>query len=360
MVEFKEPILVWGAGAIGGAMGASWIRSGHDVVFVDVAADHVGAINNTGLKIEGSVFNDVVRARACVPTALEGKFDIVVLAVKAQHTAQAIRSIEPHLSKSGVVISCQNGMNELEIAKVIGAERTIGAFLNFTADWIGPGHINYAGRGSVVIGEIDGSSTPRIEHLHRLFREFDEDAILTANIFGYLWSKLAYGAVLSAAAVTNETTADFLASPEMRPLITVLSREVLNTALAEGAEPQPFQGFDPAPFIKNDPTEIEACISNILSRRKGTAKPRSGFWRDLAVRKRPTEVPQHLGPVCEAAHRHGLSIETVAHLIAQVRRIETGQAVNDIALAREMLATAIASIAKSSIHPPDSGLTAFV
>jgi len=55
----------------------------------------------TGLKIEGSVFNDVVKARACTPSALDGRFDIVVLAVKAQHTAQAIRSIEPHLSTSG-------------------------------------------------------------------------------------------------------------------------------------------------------------------------------------------------------------------------------------------------------------------
>lgn len=360
MIELNEPILVWGAGAIGGAMGASWIRRGHDVVFVDIVSEHVDAINTNGLRIDGSVLNETVNARAFTPMSLEGKYDIVILAVKAQHTAGAIRAIEPHLSRSGVVISCQNGLNEPEIAQVIGAERTIGAFLNFTADWIGPGHINYAGRGAVAIGEIDGSSTPRIEYLHRLFKEFDADAILTNNIFGYLWSKLAYGAILAAAAVTNETTADFLASNEMRPLITRLSREVLNVAVAEGYTPQPFQGFDPEPFLRNDPAAIEACISNILARRRGTAKPRSGFWRDLSIRKRPTEVPQHLGPVCEAGRRHGLMTDTVSHLLRQINRIETGQAVNDIVLAQEMRATALACVARSSIHPPDAGLTAFV
>lgn len=343
MSERNEAILVWGAGAIGGAMGASWIRQGHDVTFVDIAADHVEAINRTGLRIDGSVFTDTVKARACLPADLTGEFGIVVLAVKAQHTAQAIRLIEPHLSKTGVVISCQNGMNELEIAEVVGAERTIGAFLNFTADWIEPGYITYAGRGSVVIGEIDGRVTPRIQDLFRLFCEFDEDAILTDNIFGYLWSKLAYGAVLSAGAVTNETTADFLASPEMRPLITALSREVLNIALAEGHIPQPFQGFDPDPFIRNDAAAIDTTITNILSSRKNTAKPRSGFWRDLAVRKRPTEVPQHLIPVCDAGQRHALPADTVSHLLRQIRSIETGERTNDIELAREMLTTAVTS-----------------
>lgn len=341
MSELKEPILIWGAGAIGGAMGAGWIRRGHDVIFVDVATDHVAAINHSGLKIDGSVFTDTVKARALPPAEVQGQFDIIVLAVKAQHTAQAIELIKPHLTKSGIVISCQNGMNELEIAKVVGTERTIGAFLNFTADWIGPGHITYAGRGSVVVGEIDGRMTPRIQQVFRLFRDFDEDAVLTDNIFGYLWSKLAYGAVLSAAAVTNETTADFLASTEMRPLITALSREVLNIALAEGHKPQPFQGFDPDPFIRNDAAAIDATISNILSRRKRTAKARSGFWRDLAVRKRPTEVPQHLAPVCDAGRRHGLPIGTISHLLRQVSSIESAQRTNDIQLAREMRETAV-------------------
>ena len=48
-------ILVWGAGAIGGSIGAALARAGHDVLFVDRAADHVAAINRSGLEITGPI-----------------------------------------------------------------------------------------------------------------------------------------------------------------------------------------------------------------------------------------------------------------------------------------------------------------
>ena len=42
-------IVIWGAGAIGGTLGAYLIRSGHDILFVDVVEDHVNTINQSGL-----------------------------------------------------------------------------------------------------------------------------------------------------------------------------------------------------------------------------------------------------------------------------------------------------------------------
>ena len=56
----------------------------------------------------------------------------------------------------------------------------------------------------MVVGELDGRTTPRIQNLHRLLLKFDDRAVLTANVWGYLWSKLAYGALLFATALTNE------------------------------------------------------------------------------------------------------------------------------------------------------------
>ena len=44
-----------------------------------------------------------------------------------------------------------------------GAERTVGAFVNFGADYLEPGVIHYGGRGAVVVGEIDGRITPRVD-----------------------------------------------------------------------------------------------------------------------------------------------------------------------------------------------------
>ena len=50
-----EPILIWGAGAIGGTIGAYWRRAGLDVLLVDTVAEHVEACRTAGLSIEGPV-----------------------------------------------------------------------------------------------------------------------------------------------------------------------------------------------------------------------------------------------------------------------------------------------------------------
>ena len=60
-------LLVWGAGAIGGTLGAHLVRAGHDVTFVDRAEDHVAAINKHGLRIEGPLAQFVARAPAFTP-----------------------------------------------------------------------------------------------------------------------------------------------------------------------------------------------------------------------------------------------------------------------------------------------------
>jgi len=52
-----EPIVIWGAGAIGGTIGAHWARAGHEVLLVDQVAAHVQACRSTGLVIRGPVEN---------------------------------------------------------------------------------------------------------------------------------------------------------------------------------------------------------------------------------------------------------------------------------------------------------------
>src|SRR5205823_13433286 len=127
---------------------------------------------------------------------------------------------------------------------------TMGCFVNFGADYIEPGVIQYAGRGAVVLGEIDGRVTPRIGELHRAFRDFDDAAIVTTNIWGYLWGKLAYGAQLFATALTNDSIAARLAAPAYRGLYVELAREVMRVARARGITPEGIYWFDPSAFAQ--------------------------------------------------------------------------------------------------------------
>ena len=148
----SAPVLIWGAGAIGGTVGAYLARAGQGVHFVDRDAEHVAAINGRGLEITGPIAEFRVAAPASAPADVRGRFATIFLCVKAQDTADASRALLPHLTDDGYVVSAQNGLNELTIAKILGEPRTMGCFVNFGADWLGPGRILYGNRGAVVIG----------------------------------------------------------------------------------------------------------------------------------------------------------------------------------------------------------------
>jgi 2-dehydropantoate 2-reductase len=86
-------ILIWGAGAIGGTIGAALARAGHNVTLMDTEADHVAAINANGLHISGPVETYVARPQAHTPQTLTGSYRLILLAVKAHHTAAATRML---------------------------------------------------------------------------------------------------------------------------------------------------------------------------------------------------------------------------------------------------------------------------
>ncbi len=318
-------ILIWGAGAIGGTAGAYLKRAGHDITFVDVVEDHVKAIRTSGLKITGPVDQFTVVAPAFTPDEVQGTWDMIFLAVKAQHTEAATRALMPHLSQDGYVLSLQNGLCETIIAPIIGRDRTVGAFINYSTDWIAPGEVMFGSRGAVVLGELHGRTTERLMALHGILSEFEPGAIITANISGYLWGKLGYGAMLFAQALGAKGIADCLARPEMMPVWRAIGREVNEVTLAEGITPMGFNGYDPGAFMPNAPRELaEKAIADLVIFNRPSAKTHSGIWRDLFVRKRTTEVDVQIKPIADIGAKHGIATPTISKLVALIHEIEAG------------------------------------
>lgn len=319
-------ILIWGAGAIGGTVGAFLVRAGHAVTFVDVVPEQVAAIRSPGLHIRGPVENFAIQAPALLPAEVTNTWPRVFLCVKAHHTEDACRALLPHLAPDGYVLSLQNGLCETSIAGIVGPGRTVGAFVNFGADWIGPGDILFGNRGAVVLGEIDGAMTPRLAALHALMRAFEPDAITTPDIWSYLWGKLGYGAMLFAQALGNLGIADCLARPELLPAWRALGGEAVAVALAEGVQPRGFNGFDPDAFRPGaSEAAARASVAAMVAFNRPSAKTHSGVWRDLAVRKRRTEVDAQIAPVVEIGARHGLPCPTISRLVALIHEVEQGR-----------------------------------
>ncbi|OZI77717.1 ketopantoate reductase family protein [Bordetella genomosp. 12] len=321
----NQDILIWGAGAIGGTVGAYLARAGYDVTLVDADPAHVAAIRQDGLHITGPIDDMVVRPPAFTPAEVQGKWQRVFLAVKAHHTTEAARQLLPHLADDGYVLSLQNGLCEPLIVDVVGAQRVIGAFVNFYADWVAPGELLYSNRAAVVIGELDGRVTPRAEQLLQDLHHFEPDAILSDDVDGYLWGKLAYGAMLFAQAVGMSGIADVLERDDLFPLWRGLAQEVVDVAQAEQIDPRGFNGFEPAAFAAGAPeARARASIQAMVDFNRPNTKTHSGVWRDLAIRKRKTEVDM-IAVVVTVGRQHGKPCPILSQLVAMIGEIEQGK-----------------------------------
>ena len=196
----------------------------------------------------------------------------------------------------------------------------------------------------MVLGEFDGRITPRVEALRQTLLDFDDRAVVTSNIWGYLWGKEAYGAMLFATALTDESIADCLALPAYRELFIALAREVLAVAVAQGVTPEGFNGFDPAAYLPGaDPTAAIRSLDELVAFNRRSAKTHSGIWRDLAVRKRRTEVDAQIGIVAELGAQVGVPTPLVTRLVALIHDIEAGTRPQSLATLN-LLAVAMPSL----------------
>jgi 2-dehydropantoate 2-reductase len=324
----KNQYHIVGAGAIGGTLGAYMARAGVDVTFVDIDSAHVDAVNRDGLTVRGYDETFTVPAPAITVAQLPDSLGNVILAVKAPATRAAMDEIAPRLAADGYVLSAQNGLNEKFIAEAVGADRTLGCFINFSADYLEPGVIHFAGPGAFYIGELDGALSPRLADLRQdLSRWGGGEVRMTENIWGFLWGKQAYGAVLFATALTNETMADGIDA--YRSTMVRLAQEVLSVAAAEGITPMGFDGFEPDVIAAADPAALDATAQASLDRlvavRRRDQKTHTGVWRDLAVRKRRTEVDEHFPPIMAIARAHDIDTPLIARLVAMIHEIEEGE-----------------------------------
>jgi len=149
---------------------------------------------------------------------------------------------------------------------------------------------------------------------------------LTDNLWGYLWGKLAYGAMLFATALTDDSMAENFADPRRFIVFDRLAREVLAVATARGVVPVGFNGFDPSRFAPDAPDAgARASIAALAEFNRHTAKTHSGIHRDLAVRKRKTEVDPQIGVIVVLGREAGIATPAIACLVGLIHDIEDGR-----------------------------------
>jgi len=320
-------VTVWGSGAIGGITGASLARAGHDVLLVDVNAEHVAAMRRDGLAILDGRGDWRAAVNALTPEEVRGPLERIFLAVKAPATATAVEQLAPHLAPQGIVVSLQNGLNPEIIAARVGPDRTLGCLVNWAGDWIAPGRIEFGGEGSFILGELNGHLAPRLQAIGDLLSVV-MPVRLTDNVWGFLWAKTCYASLLFATALTDETIYEVVerSQPIQRMLVRLVA-EAMAVAEASGIRLETFDEYEPALYRRGaagDEAAVREAMAAVSRFYRRHTKVKTGIWRDLVVRRRKTEVDYQPGMVVAKGKALGIPTPLTGRLVQMIHEREDG------------------------------------
>lgn len=287
-------ILVLGAGALGGLVGANLTRAGEDVTLLEVNTARARLLDEAGLLI-----SRVGEEEACVPvhvvSALDGlaPFDLVFIAVKTYETTDAVRSVLPVCSETTLFLSLQNGVGNAEtVATLVPAERVLCGITYHSIQHAGPRRLHYrVGIKPIQIAPLAGGSSAAIERVAEIFRGAGMATEVVPNVEHAIWQKLLHNAVVNpTSALTGLTCREMLADADLMAFMRALAAEIIEVMRAKGI-----------PIV-----DEEDPFRPIIGSLKALAKNRPSMWQDLSRAKR-TEVDALNGAVVAEAERRGLS-----------------------------------------------------
>jgi len=184
-------IAVVGAGGVGGYYGALLQQSGQRVSFL-ARGTHLEAMRSRGLRVESTVAEPVtLRVTATDHPGEIGRVDLVLFTVKAFDSASAAAQLPPLLGPETGVLTLQNGVDSIDVlAEHVGRAHVLGGLCQIFCTLAAPGFIKHTGGlRRVVLGELDGRVTPRVQSAHEAFKATGVPAELSPQILVDMWEK---------------------------------------------------------------------------------------------------------------------------------------------------------------------------
>jgi 2-dehydropantoate 2-reductase len=247
-----DRILIAGAGAIGSVVGASLHAAGHRVTLLG-RRSHLDAIARGGLHVTGLLGERVARGLALAQSSaqLEGRFDLILCAVKSYDTAAMARALDGRLADGGVVVSLQNGLGNIEtLAERFSPRCVLGARVIFGAEVTAPGAVNVTvfadpiaiGPAPALHGALSGDLEERATEIAARLDFAGVPAVACADIMPVIWAKLLYNAALNPlGALLNQSYGDLADDPDLRAIMNDTIDEAFAVARALGVA-LPFAG----------------------------------------------------------------------------------------------------------------------
>ena len=239
-------VCIYGAGAIGGWIGAGLASAGCQVSVV-ARGPTLAAIQTHGLRLQSgqATTTHLVKASAN-PTEL-GVQDLVVIAVKAPALLDVARHIGPLIGPDTVVLTAMNGVpwwffhgfggnyagTRLkavdatgDIETLIPAGKIVGCVVHASCSVTSPGLIHHHFGNGLIVGEPSGQTTDRVQALAKLLNRAGFSASVSAQIQKDAWYKL-WGnmTVNPISAITGATTDLILGDELVRGFVSAVMLE---------------------------------------------------------------------------------------------------------------------------------------
>ena len=226
-------IAVVGAGAVGGYFGGLLARAGAPVVLIGRPA-FVEAVKKNGLFLDAVQFQEAVRVEASAELSAARGAEIVLFCVKTTDNAATARALEPLLAPGALVLSLQNGVDNVEQIRAAASIDALPTVVYVAASVPEPGRVKHVGRGDLVLGP----KNERTERVAALFARANVPCRISENIEGELWTKLIWNCALNAvSALGRAKYGQIAASADARKVVETVVDEVLAVARAANIHP---------------------------------------------------------------------------------------------------------------------------
>jgi 2-dehydropantoate 2-reductase len=321
-----------GIGALGGTIAARAIRAGLPVRLAARNSESAEVLRRSGLRV--TVIGGDVGADASDVAAIEdykkgSQFDLILLATKAQDALEVAPHVSDLLAPGGVILPIQNGGVARMLADSLGEDKILGGFSNLGATMVEPGVYEQKNAGHLLIGELAGGVSERVERVARALGRAIEVKV-SSNLTGAIWSKLLINcSVTTLGALCSQTMRQYMETEAGKKVFRRTYEEALCVALAMGTRLERL-AVDPIPpgsrkskdWVSNVAAEklYESWVEAIIAF-YGDVKP--SMLQDFE-RGRKTEVDFINGYVATLGHASGVPVHMNTKITGLVHQIERG------------------------------------
>ncbi len=302
-------IAIIGVGAMGSIYAALLASGGHEVIAVDTWKDHVDAIQQRGLRVEGASGDRTVKIHATTNPADVKAADLVVIATKDDGVAAAAKAALAMAKPDAPILTIQNGLGSADkVAEVVGAKRIVmGVVGGFGASMKGPGHAHHNGMEFLRLGEMAGGMTPRLEAVKKAWEQGGFKVLTFDDIHKMVWEKLICNCTFSGpCALTGLRVGEVMANPSAWSIAAACANEAFLVARARGIK---LDFDDPVRYVRAFGEKIPGARPSML-------------LDHLA--SRPAEIDNINGAIPREGARLGIATPVNSLVVALLKAKESG------------------------------------